>query len=190
MDAETGHLVKHPNIRPVLGVFRGARRAAARSPEWGNRRHWDSRRNAERRPRCVGNWFQPALLIGQFDRGILDSRFQPARLVGQFDRGVLDSRYQPARLVGQFGRGVVGSWIQPALLVGQFERGVLTCCARSAVRRLCPTFFPRGPERWVFTCTRPPLAAQRWVPTGWGPTVWPTLRDKPAGRVALPISFA
>ena len=35
-----------------------------------------------------------------------------------------------------------------------------------------------------------PLAAQRWVPTGWGPTSWPTLRDKPAGRVALPIPFA
>jgi len=172
VDAETGRLIKHPNIRPVLGVFRGALRAAARSPEWGNRRHWNGRGNVELRPRCLGN------------------RFQPARLVGQFDRGVLDSRFQPARLVGQFGRGVLGSWIQPALLVGQFERGVLTCCARSAVRRFCPTSFPRGPERWVFTYTRPPLAAQRWVPTGWGPTVWPTLRNKPAGRVALPIPFA
>ena len=35
-------------------------------------------------------WSQPALLVGQYERGVLGSWFLPALLVGQFERGWFD----------------------------------------------------------------------------------------------------
>jgi len=38
----------------------------------------------------VTTWSQPALLVGQYERGVLGSWFLPALLVGQFERGWFD----------------------------------------------------------------------------------------------------